>query len=189
MSVLRHIEKKGDAGKGDAAYRPALLSQLAAFDAEKCLIFVKILRVADMGVASRHWPQRNALRPHRICLLSFILVWSVTVHADKTERTCYIGDKGCDACRVCINPSTKQECACLLRSGTTSCDIVCMSGDMNGHIADWMEVGAALFGCSVVVAEALFFTTLYFSMKVCDHSVDRERERGRRERGRERERS
>ena len=131
-----------------------------------------------MGVASRHWPQRNALRPHRICLLSFILVWSVTVHADETGRACYIGDKGCDACRVCINPSTKQECACLLRSGSTFCDMVCMSGDMNGDIADWMEVGTVLFGCSIVVAVALFFTTLYFSMKVCYHSFGRERERG-----------
>ena len=131
-----------------------------------------------MGVASPHWPQRNASRPHRICLLSFILVWSVTVHADETERACYIGDKGCDACSVCINPSTKQECACLLLSGTTFCDKMCMSGDMNGDIADWMEVGEALFGCSVVVAVALFFTTLYFSMKVCVHSVGRERGRG-----------
>ena len=131
-----------------------------------------------MGVASPHWPQHNnALRPHRLCLLSFVLVWSVTVYADQT--VCYIGDKGCDECRACINPSTKQECACLLRSGEVLCDMVCLSGDPSGDIADWLELGAVLFGCSVVVALALFFTTLYFSMKVCVHSVGRVREKER----------
>ena len=66
--------------------------------------------------------------------------------------------------------------------------MVCMSGDMNGDIADWMEVGTVLFGCSIVVAVALFFTTLYFSMKVfITHLVAREREEEE-ERERERER-
>ena len=127
-----------------------------------------------MGVASPHWPQRNASRPHRICLLSFILVWSVTVYAgsnDTASKLCYIHDTGCDACKKCVN-SVKDECACvLLEGGKATCDVQCMDGKWNrDNVTDWPELGIILFASAALVTFGLQSFTLWYWWKVCVNS-------------------
>ena len=128
-----------------------------------------------MGVASPHWPQHNnALRPHRLCLLSFVLVWSVTVYAGSNDTVystlCYIRDTGCDACKKCVN-SVKDECSCVLLSDKATCDVQCMEGKWKrDRITDWPELGMILFGSAALVVLGLESFTLWYWWKVCVNS-------------------
>ena len=125
-----------------------------------------------MCVVSPHWSQLKVLRSYHIHLLLFSLVWAVTVYAqndgDFSPKVCYIGDEGCKACDTCVNPETKDECACVLLFGKPFCDMQCVSGKRSREkMPHRPKIGPALLGASVFVVLGLTIFTLYYWWKVC----------------------